>query len=118
MLKQKSTLIAIFCAVALTASPVLLSARPNSDTTKTEKKSIQINDQATVDGKTLSPGKYEVLIEGNKVSFERNGRTVVTAPCSWKTLPTKSQYDSTTFSTSRALQEIQFEGKDQALEVM
>lgn len=104
-------------AIAFLAMPFLASARPNATNPQTEKKKIQLFDSATVDGKTLTPGKYEVLIEGNKVNFEHDGQTVVTAPCDWKTMDHKSAYDSTTFSKNRTIQEFQFEGSNQALEV-
>jgi hypothetical protein len=105
-------------AIAFLALPLLASARPKTTNPETEKKTIQLNDPANVDGKTLAPGKYEVMIEGNKVSFEHSGEAVVTAPCDWKTMDHKSPYNSTTFSANRTIQEIQFEGSNQALEVM
>jgi hypothetical protein len=118
MLNYKLFGSSILCAVVLFAVPMIASARPKSETTQVEKKTIDLDSQATVDGKTLTPGKYEVLIEGNKVSFERDGQSVVTAPCDWKTLPYKDPYNSTTFSAKNVLQELQFEGSNQALDVM
>lgn len=118
MLKFKVMGGSILCAVVLLAMPLFASARPKSESTQMEKKTIQMDSQATVDGKTLMPGTYEVLIEGNKVSFEHNGDTVVTAPCDWKTLQFKSKYNSMTFSANHVLQELQFEGSNQALDVM
>ena len=109
---------AILCAAALLALPLLASARPKAVNTQVEKKNITLEDTAMVDGKTLAPGKYDLVIEGKKVSFERDGRTVLTAPCDWKTMPNKSAYNSVTFSSKEVLQEIEFEGSNQALEVM
>ena len=109
---------AIFCAVALLAIPLFASARSKPSNTQMEKKSMELDKTATVDGKTLTPGKYEVVIEGNKVSFERDGQTVVTARCDWKTMQHKSPYDSKTFSANNVLLELEFEGSSQALEVM
>ena len=118
MLVYKVTRSAILCAVALLAIPLLATARPKSTNPRIEKKSIDLDRAATVDGKTLAPGKYEVLIEENMVNFERDGKTVITAQCDWKTLPYKSPYNSTTFSRKNALQELEFEGSKQALEIM
>jgi len=118
MLTYKMIRGAILCAVALLALPLLASARPKSTNTQIEKKTIDLDRTAMVDGKALAPGKYEVLIEGNKVNFEQDGKTVATAPCDWKTLQNKSQYDSTTFSAQNVLQELEFEGSKQALEIM
>jgi hypothetical protein len=106
------------CALAFLALPFLASARPKTENTQMEKKSMDLRSAATVDGKALQPGNYEVVIEGNQVRFEREGKTVVTAPCNWKGLGYKSPYDSVTFSASRQLQELDFAGSDQALEVM
>lgn len=82
-----------------------------------EKKTIHLNQPATVDGKTLKPGEYKVVIEGDKVSFERDGKTVVTANCDWRTIDRKAPYDSTTFSANNVLQELEFQGSNQALDV-
>lgn len=117
MLFYKVTRSAILCAVALLAIPLLASARPKSTNIQMEKKSIDLDRTATLDGKTLAPGKYEVLIEGNTVNFERDGRIVATAPCDWKTMQYKSQFDSTTLSAKNVLQELEFEGSNQALEI-
>jgi hypothetical protein len=118
MLTYKVTRSAILCFVALLAIPLLASARPKSTNTQMEKKSIDLDRTALIDGKTLAPGKYEVVIEGNKINFERDGQTVATAQCDWKTLQYKSQYNSTTFSAKNVLQELEFEGSKQALEIL
>jgi hypothetical protein len=104
-------------AIGFLALPLLASARPKATNTETEKKALELFEPASVDGKTLTPGRYEVLIEGKQVSFERNGEAVVTASCDWKTMDHKAPYDSTTFSKNHSIQELQFHGRDQALEV-
>lgn len=109
---------AILCAFALIALPVLASAKPRPENTQMEKKTLELNNPATVDGKTLTPGTYEVMIDGNKVSFDRDGHTVVTAPCNWKAMQFKAPYDSTTISSNHAIKELQFEGSKEALEIM
>lgn len=109
---------AFLCGIALMAMPVVASARSTAASTKVEKKSIQLDDPATIDGKALKPGKYEVLIKGDKVSFELDGQTVVTAPCDWKPLGFKAPYNSMSISSHKVLREIQFEGNNKALEVL
>lgn len=114
----KITLNLSLSAIAFIAMPLLASAKPKPTNPAMEKKSIEVNQSATVDGKTLTPGTYEILIDGNKISFEHDGKTVVTAPCDWKSLTYKSPYDSTTYSKNGAIQEIEFAGRHQALEIM
>lgn len=118
MILNKVTRNAIFGAAALIAIPLVASARPKSENKQVEKKTIQLDMQTTVDGKNLAPGKYEVLIHGNQVSFDRDGRTVATARCDWKTLGRKSDYDSTTLSANHSITELEFGGSNRALEVM
>jgi hypothetical protein len=108
----------ILCVVVLMAVPLFTSARSKPENTKVEKKTIQVDKNLTVDGKTLIPGKYEVIIDSKKVSFERDGQMVATAPCDWKVLSFKSQFDSVTVSSNNVLQEIDFEGSNRALEVL
>jgi hypothetical protein len=118
MIMSKVTRNVIFLAAALLAIPLFASARPKAENTQVEKKTIDLGSQSMVDGKTLTPGKYEVLIDGNTVSFEQDGRTVATARCDWKTLNYKSPYDSTTLSADKTITELEFEGSNRALEVM
>lgn len=113
---SKWTCTAVLCGIAFLAAPLVASARPKTEDRPT-KKSMQLDNQVTVDGETLLPGNYEVLINGNKVSFELAGKIVATAPCSWKTMSNKSMYDSTTLSATNNLQEMEFAGSNQALEV-
>ena len=66
------------------ALPLLASSRPKPDNNQTETKSMQLYEPATVDGTTLAPGHYQVIIDGNKANFEHDGKPVATAPCDWK----------------------------------
>jgi hypothetical protein len=118
MFAYKITRTTILCTAAFMALPLFAAAKPKPASTQTEKKSVELSTAAIVDGKTLAPGKYEVLVEGNKAVFEHNGQTVVTAPCDWKTMAHKSPYDSVVTSSTNVLQEIDFQGSNQALEVM
>ena len=118
MSNRKLTGSAVFCAVILFAIPLVASARPKADTTSMEKKSITLDSAASVDGKTLAPGNYNVLVEGKTVKFERDGKVVASAPCDWKALNFKAQYNSIELSAKNVVQELQFEGSSQALDIM
>ena len=114
---SKWTCTAILFATASLLAPVIASARPKAEDKPVVKKGLQLDDRATVDGKTLMPGDYKVLVNGNKVSLELDGKVVATASCAWKTTPNKSMYDSTALSASNSIQEMRFAGSNQALEV-
>jgi hypothetical protein len=113
----KSTVNLGLAVIIFLTLPLLASARPKTTNPEPEKKSIKLFDPAIVDGKTLSPGTYEVVIADNKSSFEQHGQTIVTAPCDWKMMDHKSPYNSATLSDSKVLQEIQFQGSNEALEI-
>ena len=97
--------------------PLIAFARPKPTATQMEKKTVEIGKTVTVDGKTLAPGKYEVFIENNKAEFEQDGRTLLTARCQWKSLDSKSPYDSTQ-TDKDVLQEIEFQGSKEALDIL
>ncbi|HEX3376079.1 MAG TPA: hypothetical protein VHS29_04420 [Candidatus Acidoferrales bacterium] len=105
-------------AIVFFTLPLLASARPKTTNPEPEKKSIKLFDPAIVDGKTLAPGTYEIVIADKKASFELHGKTIVTAPCDWKMMEHKSPYNSSTLSDGKVLQEIQFQGSNEALEIM
>lgn len=114
----KTSLTGIVCGVAFLALPVLASARPKVEDSQIEKKTIQLDQSATVDGKTLQPGEYRVVIDGDKASFERDGKTIVTASCDWRMMNHRAPYSSETFSENSVLQELEFAGSNQALDLM
>ena len=109
--------IALLLLAALMAVPFAISAAPKPQSNQPERKKIDLYDPANVDGKALAPGKYDLLIEGNKVTFERDGKTIVSAACDWKTENYKAQYDSVTTSSNHTLQDISFEGSNEVLEI-
>lgn len=117
MAVYKMTCVAILSAFAFLALPQHSFASSKPENTQVEKKNMQLDDQTTVDGKTLLPGQYKVLVNGDKVTFEKDGQDVLTAPCQWKTLEFKAPYDAKLYSANHVLQELQFEGSNQALDV-
>src|SRR5215469_6417354 len=105
MVVYKMTCVAILSAFAFLALPQHVLAGSKPENTQMEKKSIQLDNQTTVDGKTLMPGEYKVLINGDKVTFEKDGQDVLTARCQWKTLNFKAQQNAKVFSANHVLQE-------------
>jgi hypothetical protein len=75
---------------------------------------ISVSTTVSVNNKTLEPGEYKVVVEGNTAKFERDGDVVTEAPCTWKTLPNKSQYSDVATDHNR-ITEIDFSGKTQAI---
>ena len=117
MSRNKEIRNAVLFTAAVLAGPLIASAKPKDADAQVKKEKIELFDHATVDGKELAPGGYEVIVEGQNVRFERNGHTLVTAPCDWKTLEHGAPYSSVTLSATKVIEEIQFQGSNRALEV-
>ena len=78
-------------------------------------KSIHIGTSATVAGKALQAGDYDILVNGNQAKFSMKGKVVAEVPCTWKTLPGKSEHDIVQIEGG-AVTEIDFQGKTQAID--
>jgi len=78
-------------------------------------KPVYLGSTATVAGKTLQAGNYDLVVKGNQAKFERNGTVVAEVPCTWKTLPAKSDHDGVD-TDHGAVTEIQFKGNTQAID--
>lgn len=79
------------------------------------KTTIDLESTTTVRDKTLPPGQYKVIADGNEASFELNGKIVAEVPCSLKTLSSKAPQTAFVLDSNR-LTEIQVSGKTQAIE--
>ncbi len=75
---------------------------------------ISVGTNVTVNNKTLEPGDYKVLAEGNTAKFERDGDIVAEAQFTWKTLSSKPSYSEVMTDHSR-ITEVDFSGKTQAI---
>ena len=78
-------------------------------------KRVHLSSPATVGGKTLQVGDYDLLISGNQAKFTSNGKVVAEVPCTWKTLETKPAYDQVLINGG-AVTEIEFQGKTQEID--
>jgi len=78
-------------------------------------KTVHIGSNATVAGKTLTEGDYDLMVNGNQAKFTSKGKVVAEVPCTWKTLPSKADHDIVMIDGG-ALTEVQFQGKTQAID--
>ena len=79
------------------------------------KKTVHFGATATVAGKTLQEGDYDLVVTGTQAKFSSKGKVVAEVPCTWKTLPAKSEHDMVMI-TGGAVTEIDFQGKTQAID--
>ena len=83
--------------------------------TDTLHKTVHLGASATVAGKPLPEGDYDLVVTGNQAKFESKGKVVAEVPCTWKTLQAKSDHDVVIIEAG-AVTEIEFQGKTQAID--
>jgi hypothetical protein len=88
----------------------------------TVSKTLTFSDPVQVNGTTLQPGNYKVTFNDNapttQVTFKKGKKDVATASAEVKQLGTKAHATSVEFNgegSNRTLQQIQFDGLNQAL---
>ncbi|HKN60496.1 MAG TPA: hypothetical protein VJW93_04930 [Candidatus Acidoferrales bacterium] len=101
----------IFAALAALALAMPLAAHNNAGKdSKTVKASMAISDDATLGGKLVKAGTYDVKADETKVTLSRNGKVVAEAPVEWMDEQSKSNYSSIKVD-SGSVKEIHFNGK-------
>lgn len=107
-----------FAALATLALAMPLAARNNAgkNTKSTASGTMEILSDATVGGKQVKAGTYDVKADETKVTLSRNGKVVAEAPVQWKDEQSKSKYSSIVVDTG-AVKEIHFNGKVRYAEV-
>ena len=96
--------------------PLAASARSNSH-------SVDISSAVQIGTTQLKPGSYKVEWQGSgpvvQVSFEQNGKTVVTVPATLKTAENQATQDAVTLDNTSAdistLKEIDFSRQKESL---
>jgi hypothetical protein len=78
-------------------------------------KKVHIGASATVAGKALPAGDYDLMVSGNQAKFQSKGKVVAEVPCTWKTLPAKSEHDIVQIDNG-TLTEIEFQNAAQAID--
>ena len=99
--------------IALLIFPLLFASQAIA-----EKGSVEISENATVNGKVLRAGTYQLKWNGTgnvDLSFLQDGKVVATVPAHTVPLQEKSQHDSVTLDGSRSVVEIEFSNKKYGL---
>jgi hypothetical protein len=110
-------------AVTLLAALALVipaSARENGakNSKSTVNATMNLVNPATIAGRQLKPGTYDVKADDSKVTLSRNGKVVAQAPVQWKGEMSKSKYSSiVTDGDANQVKEIHFNGKTRYVEL-
>lgn len=71
---------------------------------------LNVMTQVSVGGTAVAPGTYTVKVDGTKVMFVQNGKTIAQANVEWKDSAQKSPY-SNLLAEQGVVKEIHFSGK-------
>jgi hypothetical protein len=96
---------ALLAAVAL-AVPAF--AKPIS-------KTINIRINAKIGKAELQAGEYRLLVDGNKITVEKDRKTITETEGRWEDRDTKSQYDAVLVGENGQLKEVRFAGQKRIL---
>jgi hypothetical protein len=77
--------------------------------------SVSLSRTSQFAGATLSPGDYQLLVDGNKITLKKNGKSVAEATGEWKKADRKSINDYFVFNSDNQIIEIHLRGHDSYL---
>jgi hypothetical protein len=107
--------LSILAALAL-ALPLAARSSAGKGSKSTARASMELVTDATVGGKQVKAGTYDVKAGESTLTLMQRGKVVAEAPIEWKDEPSKSQ-NSTLIIESGAVKEIHFMGKNRYAEL-
>lgn len=107
--------LSILAALAL-ALPLAARSSAGKGSKSTARASMELVTDATVGGKQVKAGTYDVKAGESTLTLMQRGKVVAEAPIEWKDEPSKSQ-NSTLVIESGAVKEIHFMGKNRYAEL-
>ena len=104
-IKSLVRFVALLAVVAL-AVPAL--AKPVS-------KTINISQPAKLGASQLTAGEYRLLIDGTKVTIQKDSKLVAEVACHWEQRGEKGRYNSVLLGPNGELKEVRFAGESRVL---
>jgi hypothetical protein len=98
------------------AMPLAARNSAGKDSKPIASTTVDLVDDATIGGKQVKAGTYDVKATQSTLSLLHNGKVVAESPIEWKDGSSKEQYSSVT-SDSGAMKEVHFAGKARYAEI-
>ena len=105
----------ILAALAL-AMPIAARADDSKTVKPVSRVAVDLHNAATLAGKDLKPGTYQVSADESKMTISRDGKVVAEAPIEWKDGQSKASYTSVVVNSNQ-IAEIHFGGKAKYISV-
>lgn len=106
---------AVFTALAL-VKPAAARNKMAADSKTTIATTVDLLNPATLAGKQLAPGTYEVKADETKLTLKHNGKVVAEVPVQWKDEQTKARYSAIVVEGDQ-VKEFHFGGKTRFVQV-
>lgn len=107
----------VLAALALVL-PAAARANNGNKSKNSVSATMDLLNPATLGGKQLKPGTYQVKADDSTVKIIKDGKTVAEAPVQWKDESSKSQYSAiVTDGDGKSIKEVHFNGKTRFAEI-
>jgi hypothetical protein len=113
--RRMNFVMTILAALAL-AMPIAARADDSKTIKPVSRVAVDLHNAATLAGKDLKPGTYQVSADESKMTISRDGKVVAEAPIEWKDGESKASYTSVVVNSNQ-IAEIHFGGKAKYISV-
>ncbi|MGB9245112.1 MAG: hypothetical protein WCC03_17305 [Candidatus Acidiferrales bacterium] len=113
--RRMNFVVTILAALAL-AIPIAARADDSKTVKPVSHIAVDLHSSATLVGKDLKPGTYQVSADETKMTISRDGKVVAEAPIEWKDGQSKASYTSVVLDSNQ-IAEVHFGGKAKYISV-
>lgn len=110
MAHRRTNLALTILAALAFAMPVVARADDSKTIKSVSRVAVDLHSSATLAGKDLKPGTYQVSADDSKMTISRDGKVVAEVPIEWKDGQGKASYTSVV-TDSNQITEVHFGGK-------
>jgi hypothetical protein len=108
---SRSRMNCVLSVLAALALAMPLAARASAEKS-TARASVDLVSEATIGGKQLKAGTYDVEANGSTLTLMQKGKVLAEAPIAWKDEQSKSRY-SAIVTEGGTVTEVHFQGRKQ-----
>ena len=113
--RRMNSVLTILAALAF-AMPIAARADDSKTIKPVSRVAVDLHSSATLAGKDLKPGTYQVSADETKMTILRDGKVVAEVPIEWKDGQGKASYTSVV-TDSNQITEVHFGGKAKYISV-
>jgi len=113
--RRMNFIVTILAALALVI-PIAARADDSKTVKPVSRVAVDLHSAATLAGKDLKAGTYQVSADDSKMTISRDGKVIAEAPIEWKDGQSKASYTSV-ITDSDKITEVHFGGKTKYISV-